>query len=75
VEIAAVVDPNAATTTFVGLPVVADFEAVGWFDAIVVTDLRSARATFGRALERVGPDRVLVPKLLGLRTVRTEAVE
>jgi DNA-binding MarR family transcriptional regulator len=76
VEIVAVVDPNAASTTFVGLGVVPSFDAAGSFDAIVVTDLRSTRATFEQAVARVGADRVLVPKLLGLNPpARREATE
>jgi DNA-binding MarR family transcriptional regulator len=76
VEIAAVVDPSAAADTFVGLAVVPRFDAAPPFDAIVITDLRSARATYENAVARVGADRVLVPKLLGLRPVeRSEAAE
>jgi DNA-binding MarR family transcriptional regulator len=72
----AVVDVNAAGKTFVGLPAVPDYAAAGPFDAIVVTDLRSPRTTFDDAVARVGSDRVLVPKLLGLRPpVRREAAE
>src|SRR5205085_1416367 len=66
IDIVAVVDPKAADTTFVGLPVVADFDAAQSFDAIVVTDLRTSRQTFDTALARVGDDRVLAPRLLGL---------
>src|SRR5262249_43741245 len=76
IEIAAVVDPDANVATFVGLPVVRDFESAPPFDAVVLTDVRSARTTLERALERVGVDRVLVPKLLGLRPLaRPEAAE
>jgi DNA-binding MarR family transcriptional regulator len=76
VEIVAVVDRNAAGTTFVGLPAVLDYATAGPFDAVVVTDLRSPRTTFEDAIARVGSDRVLVPKLLGLRPpVRREAAE
>ena len=67
IEIAAVVDPNASVSTFVGLPVVASLDAVtGRFDGIVVTDLRTAHETFEAAAAQIGPDRVLAPKLLGL---------
>jgi DNA-binding MarR family transcriptional regulator len=76
VEIVAVVDPLATTASFVGLAVVQDFDHAPAFEAIVLTDVRSARATFDRAIERVGADRVLVPKLLGLRPLaRREAAE
>jgi DNA-binding MarR family transcriptional regulator len=76
VDIVAIVDPQATTATFVGLPVVPNFDAVKPFDAVVVTDLLSARATYNDAVARVGVDRVLVPKLLGLAPLaRQEAAE
>jgi DNA-binding MarR family transcriptional regulator len=76
VEIVAIVDPQAAAATFVGLPVLPDFNGPEPFDAIVVADLRAARATFEDAIARVGADRVFVPKLLGLNPpVREEAAE
>ena len=37
------------------------------FDAVVVTDLGAPQATFDAAAAMVGPDRVLAPKLLGVR--------
>jgi DNA-binding MarR family transcriptional regulator len=76
VDIVAIVDPQATTATFVGLAVLPDFNGAEPFDAIVVADLRAARATFEDAIARVGADRVLVPKLLGLiPPVREEAAE
>jgi DNA-binding MarR family transcriptional regulator len=76
VDIVAIVDPQAAAATFVGLAVLPDFNGAEPFDAIVVADLRATRATFEDAIARVGADRVLVPKLLGLNPpVREEAAE
>jgi DNA-binding MarR family transcriptional regulator len=67
IEIISVVDPNASVTTFVGLPVVASFDAVqGSFDAVVVTDLRAARQMYDYAATRIAADRILAPSLLGL---------
>ena len=75
VEIVAIVDGNASVPTFVGVPVTADFKDVsGQYDAVVVTDLRNARAAFDLAVTFAGVNRVLAPKLLGLRT-RNEAAE
>ena len=72
----ALVDPSVDAKTFVGLAVLPSFDAAEPFDAIVVTDLRSARATFESAVARIGADRVLVPKLLGLNPIaRDEAAE
>ena len=68
VEIVAMVDADASSTTFVGVPVVASFAAIeGTFDAVVVTDLGAPQATFEAAAAIVGPDKVLAPKLLGVR--------
>ena len=76
VDIVAIVDPEATAATFVGLAVLPGFDGAEPFDAIVVADLRSSRATFEDAVARVGADRVLVPKLLGLNPLaRGEAAE
>ncbi|MBI1202247.1 MAG: winged helix-turn-helix transcriptional regulator [Rhodopseudomonas sp.] len=75
VDIVAVVDDNAGAATFVGVPVVASFAAIGEpFDAVVVTDLRKAREVFDAAVAHIGADRVLAPKMLGLRP-RVELAE
>jgi DNA-binding MarR family transcriptional regulator len=67
VTIVAVVDKDADGTSFVGRNVVASFDDLTMpFDAVVVTDLRNARAAFDAAVERYGAQRVLAPKLLGL---------
>jgi DNA-binding MarR family transcriptional regulator len=76
VDIVAIVDSQATAASFVGLAVLPDFDGAEPFDAIVVADLRNARATFEDAIARVGADRVLVPKLLGLSPrAREEAVK
>jgi DNA-binding MarR family transcriptional regulator len=76
VDVVGIVDPEAAVGSFVGLAVLPDFDGAEPFDAIVVADLRAARATFEDAVARFGADRVLVPKLLGLNLpVREEAAE
>jgi DNA-binding MarR family transcriptional regulator len=76
VNIVAIVDPQATTAPFASLAVLPGFDGAEPFDAIVVADLRTARATLEDAIARVGADRVLVPKLLGLNPpVREEAAE
>jgi DNA-binding MarR family transcriptional regulator len=68
VEIVAVVDAAASSATFVGVPVVHSFADIeGGFDAVIVTDLGAPQATFDAAIAVIGPDRVLAPKLLGMR--------
>jgi hypothetical protein len=39
----------------------------GGFDAVIVTDVAHAQASFDLATKAVGRDRVLVPALLGVR--------
>jgi DNA-binding MarR family transcriptional regulator len=68
VAIVAVVDAGASAATFMGAPVVRSFDALaGTADAVVVTDLRTARETFAAAAAQLGQDRVLAPRLLGVR--------
>jgi DNA-binding MarR family transcriptional regulator len=65
IEVVAVVDPATADQWFVGRPVVSSFDAVDRpYDVVMVTDLKSTRATFESVLAHCGDDRVLVPGLL-----------
>jgi hypothetical protein len=62
------VDDKASSPIFVGVPVVRSFaEVEGGFDAVVVTELGASEAACEAAAAIVGPDRVLAPKLLGVR--------
>jgi DNA-binding MarR family transcriptional regulator len=75
VVIVAVVDPGCEDVRFVGVEVSKNFSEVKTeFDAVVVTDVSTARASFDAAVEVCGADRVLAPALLGLRP-GTKAVE
>ncbi len=76
IAIVAVVDSNAAVETFMGAPVVRSFEAIaGTADAVVVTDLRTARETCDAAAAQLGRERVLSPALLGVRIEPAGEVE
>jgi DNA-binding MarR family transcriptional regulator len=67
-SIVAVVDADASAEAFMGTPVVRAFDAIAdKADAVVITDLRNARETFAAAAVQLGRERVLAPKLLGLR--------
>ncbi len=69
--IAAVVDPKAVVTSFMGVPVVTSFDAVTvQIGAVIVTDLRAPHQTFDDAVGRFGLERVWSPALLGLRMRR-----
>ena len=66
--IVAVVDPTARTSRFVGVEVCKAFSDVkDGFDAVIVTDVARAKASFDAATAAVGATRVLAPALLGLR--------
>jgi DNA-binding MarR family transcriptional regulator len=63
-RIVALVDAEAAGSTFLGAPVVSSFDSVGTeFDAIIVTDLVNTGQTAELAIARFGVDRVLIPDL------------
>jgi predicted transcriptional regulator len=64
----AIVDPRSESGRFVGMEVFASYSDVkAGFDAIIVTDVARAQASYEQAVGACGEDRVLVPALLGLR--------
>jgi DNA-binding MarR family transcriptional regulator len=66
--IAAVVDPKATVTRFMGVPVVTSFDALTiQIGAVIVTDLSAPHQTFDGAVGRFGLEQVWSPALLGLR--------
>jgi DNA-binding MarR family transcriptional regulator len=68
VPIVGLIDPDADSASFIGIPVFSDFDAVGRpFDSVFITDLTDARATSEVAIARFGDKRVLVPDLLRVR--------
>lgn len=68
VTIVALVDPRSEDIRFFGVDVCRHYADVkAQFDAVVVTDVARANASFDMAVESCGGDRVLVPSLLGLR--------
>jgi DNA-binding MarR family transcriptional regulator len=67
VTIVAVVDPVSENARFVGVEVCKSFADVkNPFDAIVVTDVKRAKASFDAAVASCGAERVLAPALLAL---------
>jgi hypothetical protein len=68
IEIVAVLDGDATESTYLGLPVVhALSDAPAPYDAVVITELRLVQETFDAVAGEIGLERVLAPKLLGLR--------
>jgi DNA-binding MarR family transcriptional regulator len=71
--VVAIVDPASEGSRFIGVEVVGTYSDVkGGFDAIIVTDVVRAQASYELAVEASGKDKdlVLVPALLGLRPQR-----
>lgn len=68
VSIIAVVDAEITTPHFLSFSAVRSYDdVIDSFDAVIVTDLSSARETALQAIARVGVDRVLIPDLLRVR--------
>jgi DNA-binding MarR family transcriptional regulator len=66
--ITAVVDADLEAKRFAGAPVVRDMDLLtSPPDAVLVTDMRAAAATVRAAVAKFGPERVLVPALLGVQ--------
>jgi DNA-binding MarR family transcriptional regulator len=68
IVIVAVVDPFSEVTRFVGIDVCKSYDEVKEaFDAVIVTDVARAGASYDAAAATYGTKRVLAPALLGLR--------
>ena len=68
ITITAVFDARSKLDKFVGVPVLTSLDEIRELaDCVVVTDLTNANRTAEDAIEKFGIERVLVPKLLGLR--------
>lgn len=68
VAIVAVVDPDSDVARFIGLDVSKSYDEIREaFDAIIVTDVTRAPASYAAAAAACGADRVLAPALLGLQ--------
>jgi DNA-binding MarR family transcriptional regulator len=68
VAIVALVDPASEVARFVGVNVFRSYDGVkDAFDAVIVTDVAHASASYDAAAAVCGAERVLAPTLLGLR--------
>jgi DNA-binding MarR family transcriptional regulator len=69
VTIGAIVDAHSDERRFFGVDVFKSYADVAEkFDAVIVTDVSRAKPSFDAAVEACGPERVLAPALLGLRS-------
>lgn len=66
IELVAVIAPGCNAAEIAGLPVRSRFDAAMDFDAVLVTDIRCAQATYEWLRERLPDARILVPDLLGV---------
>jgi DNA-binding MarR family transcriptional regulator len=74
VTIIAVVDPGSESARFVGVEVCKSFAEVKTpFDAVIVTDVKRAKASFDAAVASCGAERVLAPALLALPQTKNGA--
>ncbi|MCE2510443.1 MAG: winged helix-turn-helix transcriptional regulator [Alphaproteobacteria bacterium] len=64
VELVAILAPGRNERELAGLPVVADLEDVGAFDAVLVTDIQTPQQSFDALRARIETGRVLTPPLL-----------
>lgn len=64
IEVVGVVDVGATANRFRHVALVREPDSLPPFDAILVTDLRRPQETFEALAARLGPERVLTPRLL-----------
>jgi DNA-binding MarR family transcriptional regulator len=70
IRLVGVVEAEADAPPIPGLPVLRRFQDIGPVDAIMVTDVREAQATYEAACRVLSPDRVRAPRLLGIGGLR-----
>jgi DNA-binding MarR family transcriptional regulator len=66
VDLALVIAPNCTATTVAGLPVSNSLDRVRDFDAVLLTDIKAAQATYDTLREILPDERILAPELLRL---------
>ena len=72
VKIVGVIDAGAKPGSVAGLAIAKTLDAVGSVDAVIVTDHKTAQATYERFAGMLGPDAVMAPAML--RVSRAELV-
>lgn len=79
VELVAILAPGRNEQELAGLPVVADLEDAGAFDAVLITDIQAPQESFDALRARFDPARILTPQLLHVSREKapggTEAAE
>lgn len=70
IDLVAILDPASSESRYAGLDVISALADAPVFDAVVVTDFRTAQQTFDRLSEEIDPDRVHAPALLKISRAR-----
>lgn len=71
VELVGIVDANASALRYRSLDVKRSVDDLAAFDVVIITELKSPQAVYTALVEKVGPERVLAPRLLRLKTVES----
>lgn len=64
IEFVAILAPGRNERELAGLPVVADLDDAGDFDAVLLTDIQTPQQSFDALSARIDPARILTPPLL-----------
>lgn len=68
IDIVAILDSGSNATMFIGIPVVANLDDAGKFDACVVTAIESPSDQVNYLEQRITSDKILIPDILGINT-------
>lgn len=71
VTLLAILDPSATTNRIAGVPVVRSLDAVGGFDAVIVTDIRQPQQTYDGLAMQLPDARIHTPDVLGVTRTGT----
>jgi len=66
VTLLAILDPSATTNRIAGVPVVRSLDAVGSFDAVIVTDIREPQRIYDGLVSQLPGTRIYAPAVLGV---------
>ena len=64
IDIMGVFSPESNANTFVGKPVYRKIDSVGFYDALVITDLDSPKETYASLKKQIKETRIIVPDIL-----------
>lgn len=66
VTVLAILDPAATTNRIAGIPVVRSLDAVGGFDAVVITEIRAPQRIYDGLAATLADGRIHAPAVLGI---------